>query len=293
MKIDIPGFQQQLAVNGYIETDGFPIVILSRSQNIYAETNLESYLQNFVYDAIVEVSDGSSSVALELMEIAALPLESRKRVAEMLRVELDEVLLLPIKVYSTVDFSMKGVLGMSYTLSIQDQGKLFTSVTSLLAPVPLANVSWTEDAEFTGFGRCLALFSDPPNEDNSYKWEVKRINTLSNGQPWDIIFRSSGSPYFNDEFWDGLTFEFDTRYPKKDTSLAEDLQRLYRFGDTVVIKMSTVERSVFEFFDKKESQLLASANPFSAPVNIPTNISGGCLGVWAGISPWYDTLFCQ
>jgi hypothetical protein len=27
-------------------------------------------------------------------------------------------------------------------------------------------------------------------------------------------------------------------------------------------------------------------------VNIPSNIPG-VLGIWAGISPWYDTLACQ
>jgi len=35
-----------------------------------------------------------------------------------------------------------------------------------------------------------------------------------------------------------------------------------------------------------------SSNPFSTPVNIPTNVSGGALGIWAGYSPWYDTLYC-
>ena len=34
-------------------------------------------------------------------------------------------------------------------------------------------------------------------------------------------------------------------------------------------------------------------NPFAAPINIPSNITGGALGLWAGYSPTLDTLICQ
>lgn len=290
--IDIPGYQEQLVVDGTIETDGFPIVLLSRSRNIYASTSLQDYLSSFVSDATVQVGNGSVNIQLQLMSISDLPIESKKKVAEMLKVELNEVVFLPIQVYSTTENSIKGEMGKSYTLTILDKGKTYTGTTSLLQPVALDNIYWKEESGLSGFGWCMARLSDPPNEYNAYKWEVKRINTLSNGQPWDVIFRSGNDPYFDDEFFNGLTFEFDTRYPKKDTTLADELQRYYKLGDTVVIKMSRVDKYVHEYFDKRDAQLSSTGNPFASPVNIPSNISGGCLGVWAGISPWYDTLIC-
>lgn len=292
VKIDIPGFEEQLVVDGKIETDKFPVVILSMSQNIYSPTDLQAYLATFVGDANVSVGNGTETVALELYSIADLPLESRKTVAEMLRLELNEINFLPIPVYSTTNEALRGELGKTYTLSIDYQSRSYTAETSLLIPVPLADAYWKADDENPLYGRCFARLSDPAGVYNAYKWEVKRINTLSNGQPYDVIFRSGSDPYFDDEFWDGLTFEFDTRYPKRDTSQADEYQRHYKLGDTVVIKMSRIERAVHEFFDKRDAQLNSAGNPFASPVNLPSNIKGGCLGVWAGISPWYDTLYC-
>jgi hypothetical protein len=54
-----------------------------------------------------------------------------------------------------------------------------------------------------------------------------------------------------------------------------------------------MDRAVFEFLEKKYVQISSAGNPFATPANIPTNITGGALGVWAGFSPWYDTLICQ
>jgi hypothetical protein len=290
--IDIPGFKEQLVVDGKIETDKFPVVILSMSQNIYAPTDLEAYLQTFVSDALVSVSNGTETIDLELFPISALPLETRKTVAEMLRLELNEVIFLPIQVYSTTNESLRGELGKTYTLNIEHGGKSYTGETSLLTPVPLVNSYWKPDPDNSFYGYCFARLSDPGGVYNAYKWEAKRINTLANGQPYDVIFRSGSDPYFDDEFWDGLTFEFDTRYPKRDTLQPEEYRRHYKLGDTVVIKMSRIERDVHEFFDKRDAQLSSAGNPFASPVNLPSNIKGGCLGVWAGISPWYDTLYC-
>ena len=36
----------------------------------------------------------------------------------------------------------------------------------------------------------------------------------------------------------------------------------------------------------------SNGSPFSSPVLIPSNISNGALGIWAGYGTWYDTLYC-
>jgi hypothetical protein len=53
-----------------------------------------------------------------------------------------------------------------------------------------------------------------------------------------------------------------------------------------------MDRDVFNFFEKKYIQMSTAGNPFATPTNIPTNIVGGALGVWAGFSTSYDTLYC-
>jgi hypothetical protein len=292
VKIDIPGFEEQLVVDGQIHADGFPVVLLSRSQNIYAATDLSAYLESFISDATVSVSDGTVTVPLQVYSIADLPLETQKRVAEMLSLELNEVVFVPILVYSTTDPNMVGQVGKTYELNIQYQGKTYTGSTDLLQPVALDNVYWKPDVDNPMYGSCWARLSDPAGVYNAYRWERKIINTQTNGQPKDVIFRHSSSPYFDDEFFDGVTFEFETRYPKPDTTYPDGYHRYYKLGDTVVIKFSRVDKDVYTFFDKKDAQISSAGNPFSTPVNAPSNISGGALGIWAGISPWFDTLIC-
>jgi hypothetical protein len=63
-------------------------------------------------------------------------------------------------------------------------------------------------------------------------------------------------------------------------------------GDSVVVKFSRIDEAAFNFFDKKDAQVGSAGNPFATPVNVPTNITGGALGIWVGVSPWYDTLYC-
>lgn len=292
VKVDIPGYAEQLVVDGRIETDGFPVVLLSKSQNVYAPTDLEAYINSFISDAQVSVNNGTSTVILSLIPVNSLPLESQKTVAEMLKLELNELELLPIQVYSSTDPSILGEVGKTYTLQIEYNGKSYSGSTSLLTPVALNNLYWKPDDSNSDYGYSWANLTDPAGQFNGYKWEAKRINHTSTGEYLDDLYKRAG--YFKDQYFDGLTFEFAVGNPlkRKDTTHLEEYRHFYRIGDTVVIKLSRLDYATYDFFDKKSAQLGNGGNPFATPVNIPSNISGA-LGIWAGISPWFDTLACQ
>lgn len=294
VNIEIQGFEQQLVVEGTIETAGFPIVLLSRSQDVYAPTNIGSYLSSFVSDATVSVTNGTQTVQLSLFSINDLPEASKKTVAELLKLEYNEVGFLPILVYSTTDPSMIGEVGKSYTLNIVHQGKNYSGITSILPPVALDNLTWKPENSNPNYGLSYALLSDPPNEYNAYKWQAKRINIQANGEELDTLFRKGQNGYFDDRFFDGLTFEFDApnRQEIKNPNHLVEYKRYYKLGDSVVVKMSRIDEAAFNFFDKKDAQVGSAGNPFATPVNVPSNISGGALGIWVGVSPWYDTLYC-
>lgn len=295
VQIDIPGFEQELVVEGRIQTGGYPIVFLSVSQDVYSATDLSSYLQSFIYDADVTITLNGTIISLDLMGVNQLPLESQKTLAEMLRIEFDQISFVPIQVYSTQNTSLIGQVGKSYTLDISYNGKDYTGSTELMSPVTLDNIYWRPDEFNPEYGTSVAQLSDPANIYNAYRWEAKRINIQSNGQPMDTLFRSSNGSrgFFDDQFFDGLTFEFDApnRQKRKDSTHLKEYKRFYRFQDSVVIRFSRVERSVYDFFDKRDAQLGSNGNPFAAPINVPSNIEGA-LGIWAGISTGYDTLYC-
>lgn len=295
VEIDIPGFEEQVVVEGRIQTNGHPIVFLSLSQDVYAPTDLGSYLQSFIYDAVVSVTVDGVTTQLELMAVSQLPLESQKTLAEMLRLEFDQIGFVPIQVYSTQNTSLIGQVGKNYTLSISHEGKNYVGNTQLLPAVGLDNVYWRPDEINPEYGISVARLSDPANVYNAYRWEAKRINIQPNGEELDTLYRSSKSSrgYFDDQFFDGLTFEFDAlnRQKRKDTTHLEEYKRFYRLGDSVAIRFSRVERTVFDFYDKRDAQLGSNGNPFATPVNIPSNIEGA-LGIWAGIATGHDTLYC-
>jgi hypothetical protein len=293
VEIEIPGYKEQLVVEGRIETDGFPIVMLSKSQNVYSATDLSTYLASFIGDATVTVSNGQETIALEVFTISDLPLASQKTIAEMLKVELHEVVFLPIPIFSTTAQSIKGEVGKTYTLTIEEGGKTYSGNTILLPPVPLQQSYWKPSSDNPEYGLVVGRLADPPNQYNAYKWEAKRITPQANGEPLDTLFRRAPGSYFDDRFFDGITFEFDTynRQRRKDESHLEEFRRYYRQGDIVVAKFSRLDRDVFEFYNKMNEQQENMGNPFSVPVNAPSNISGA-LGVWAGVSTWFDTVIC-
>lgn len=292
VKIDIPGYKEQLVVDGNIEAGGHPIVILSKSANIYSESYLSAYVNSFVSDADVKVIVDNDTFKLDYILTTDLPVSSQKKLAEMLRIEWEDLLQLPIRVYSST--VLIGQQEKTYELVINHQGKEYSGKTYLPAPTPLESLYWKLEPETIEYGYSWARLHDPTGQYDAYKWEVKRINTKSDGQPIDQIFKKGFGAYTNDQYFDGLSFDFFYENPlkRKDSTHLIQYKRYYKLGDSVVVKFSKMDKKTFDFFDKKSAQMESSDNPFSTPINIPTNMTGGALGIWAGFTPWYDTLFC-
>jgi hypothetical protein len=126
-------------------------------------------------------------------------------------------------------------------------------------------------------------------------WEVKRINKNAAGEPIDANFTKTFNPVVDDKFFNGLSFEFFYENPMsfQDETVPNNLKGYYKLGDTVVVKFSKMEKPVYSFLEKKYIQISTGGSPFASPANIPSNIKGGALGLWAGYSPSFDTLICK
>ena len=285
VKIDIPGFVSQLVVDGTIETNGNPLVLLSQSANIYSETNLSSYLNNFITNADVKVVHGLDTFNLSPMNIGDLPLASQKKLAEMLEIGYGETILLPIKVYSNIE--LIATANSSYELIIDYNSKTYKSTTFIPLPSSLDNLYWKPEISNPLYGKSWARLSDNSTQYDAYKWEVRRINKNSENEDLDLIFRKTNDAYFDDRFCNGLSFDFsyDNPLKRKDSTHLLEYKRYFRMGDSVVVKFSKIDLNTFTFFQKKSAQLSSSGNPFGSPINIPSTISGGAIGIWAGFSP--------
>jgi hypothetical protein len=195
--------------------------------------------------------------------------------------------------YTSFDPQAFGQVGKTYTLTVTFEGKTYTGVTSLVSPTSLDSVFWTEESDTPDHGFSRAFLSEPAGGNDCYKWEVKRIN-LVNGIPKDASFKATFSPVFNDEFIDGKTFNFIYENPMSfsDASVPSEFRGLYKLGDTVVIKFSKMDPDAYYVQARKYLQLQSNGNPFASPTNVPTNLTGGCLGSWIGYSTTFDTLVC-
>ena len=284
---------QELVVDGTIETGLNPIVILSRSSDIYSPTDLESFLQNFVYSAALKVVNQLDTIDLELKAIGDLDITHQKKLAEMLGLKkLKKVLELPLLVYTTN--SIVGVINQSYELIIDHNANRYTGTTYIPEATALDELYWNIEPGSTEYGYSWAKLSDPANQYDAYKWEVKRTNVKDDGTLKDDIFMRSNDCYFDDEFCDGLSFDFsyESPVPRRDSTHLQEFKRFYRLGDTLVVKFSKLDQNVYEFYRCKAHQISNAGNPFATPINIPSNMSEGALGIWAGYSPIYDTLYC-
>lgn len=293
IEIDIPGYEEQLVIDGRIETGTPPIVLLSTSQYIYAPTNLDAFVNSFVTGATITVSNGTNTVTLVEICTDNLPPGTELYVSQMLGIDTSELANLHLCGYTTFDPSMFGEVGKTYDLTVEYGGTTYTASTTIVQPTHLEYVYWKPDGDLTDYGYSWARLADVAGQYDAYKWEVKRINKDENGNEMDSYFTEPWSPVIDDEFFDGLTFDFfyDNPWGYEDGVL-DEIAGLYHLGDSIVIKFSKMDKDVYAFMEKKYVQLGTAGNPFATPTNIPTNIKGGALGVWAGYSPTFDTLYC-
>jgi hypothetical protein len=293
VNIDIPQNEEKIVVEGRIYTNQFPVVLLSRTQYIYAPTDLSSYLNSFISDAEVFMTVDSDSVQLFPMNISDLPNESLHRVCEILEINPEEAQFLSIKVYSTLDSNFIGKLGETHELSVRHDGKSIYGQTTLLNPIGFSNFYWNASSNNPDYGTSVANFTDSPVEDDAYFWEAKRIHFYQ-GEPIDKCFKRPGGGFIRDKYWNGMyrTLDFGNPLKRRDTSHHEDFKRYYRKYDTVVIRFSKIEYQIYEFFRTRREQMDNQGSPFASPINVKSNLVGPAVGIWAGFSPYYDTLVC-
>ncbi|MES2800706.1 MAG: DUF4249 family protein [Bacteroidota bacterium] len=286
IQIDIPGYEEKVVIDGKIETNSPPIVLLSTTKNIYSPTNIDAYMDGFISGAEVIVSDGTTTVVLDEFCTDNLPAGSEEAVSQMLGIPVDQLALFHICAYSTMNTDIWGQVGKSYTLTVNYDGESYTSTSNLVSNTPLNKIFWKPAPGYLDRGYSWGELTDPAGQYDAYLWEVKYL-----GQN---VFYKTYSPVNDDEYFDGKTFEFSYENPMScgNDDVPEEYRCYYKLNDTVIIKNSKMDRNVYECWEKRYMQLYSSGNPFAAPANVVTNIQGGAIGIWGAYSPWYDTLIC-
>lgn len=274
--LDLPSTEPKIIVDGYVERDLPPYIILSRSQGYFDPINSGSLNNLPERNATVKISDGINTIVLTELDTVIDGISIGGIYAAV-----DPVNFLP---------TMIGTVGLTYSLEVlTSDGRRVTSTTKLQAPIALDS-TWFEIQEGKdSLGFTWAFLSDPDTLDNCYRWFSKRLNKD------DQYFAPFGSA-FEDKFINGQTFKFGYNRGSLQNSTAEDDNKeeagFFKLGDTIVIKFCTIDKSTFEFWRDAETQLGNNGSPFAVPSNVKSNINGG-IGVFASYSASYDTIIAR
>lgn len=293
--IDLPKYDEKLVVDGKIETGLPPLIILSTTKDIFSNNSQDALFGDYISDALIIISDGTLKDTLQTICSDEIPKEYQDIGYALFGVPPSIMSKYHICAYSTLNPAFFGQPGKSYWIEIQYKGKKYTANTSIVEPTYLDSVYWKPEKNNAMYGYAYAHLTDPAEKYNAYFWEVLRTNTGKDGKPVDLKFHRTGNPVFDDQFINGVSFDFFYENPRtfRDTSLPESIRGLYKKNDTVIIKFSSLDKSTFNFMAKKYVQVNNGTNPFSIPINIPTNISGDALGYFGGFSTTYYTLICK
>jgi len=300
VEIDLPEVEQSFVVEGTIEKGRQPMVILTETQGYFDPASAESIFGTFVHAATVEVI--SNGVTYPLQEICSqdIPDSLLGIVSALTGVPVYLLTTFNYCVYTTFDPSIAGVEGSAYHLAIDIEGEKLSANTKIPIAIPLDSIRFQVRDDLDSLGFLWNILSDPADEVNYYRWYAQRLNKHTFGkEKGEVKDPFPIAPYgsaFNDNFFNGLSFEFPYNRGEIGTLESQDdegpEEGYFKIGDTVLVKFVATPRDYFLYIRSLDNQAATSGSPFSSPGNLEYNITGG-IGIWAGLAPVFDTIICQ
>jgi hypothetical protein len=296
--VDLPTTEPRVVVEGTIEQDLPPFVLLTRTQGFFEPTNLASIAGTFISEATVTVFDGTTTHTLDRVCSGLLTPEQLLQAAAATGIDVNLLANANICIWTKLDNSLLGQEGRSYRLEVEADGKSLRSTTTIPNSIG-ADSLWFRLAlqrpNDDTLGLAWARISDPDTLGNNYRWMAQRINAGPDGGPKDAGFVAPFFSVYEDRFVNGLTFDFSFNRGALPFSEADDDSNeergFFKVGDTVVVKFVNLDRASYLFYNSFQNNAATQGDVFSSPANIISNIEGG-LGVWAGYGVRIDTLIC-
>ncbi|HEU4472509.1 MAG TPA: DUF4249 domain-containing protein [Flavisolibacter sp.] len=258
----------KLVVEATIENDEPPIVTLTRSVGFFSNLTPEILTQSFVRNAEVYVSNGTLTHRLKEYTVPILP----------------GVNLYYYSIDSTnLATAFEGEINKQYNLRVLVDGQEYTATTTIPEfGKSIDSMYWkpapaTSD---TNKGVVMVRVTDQPG----YGDYVRVFTRTNQGR-----FLPPYNSVFDDLFIDGTTYEVQLEggIDRNADTLDDDF--FFR-GDTVDLKLSTIDKQTFDFWRTWEFSYSSVGNPFSTPVKVLGNISNNALGYFGGYASQYKRL---
>lgn len=248
----LPEQNDELVVEGWIEDNGFPVVILTKNINISnTYQSLDSLSSCIVRWAKVTVSDGEKSVVLTGRYMKGYT---------------------PPYIYTTSHF--RGEAGKTYQLTVEYGDFHATATTTIPKTQKIDELSVERCAQSDTLYQISLRYNDDEAEQNYYQ-----IFTRVGGR--DV--RQYLAAYLG---------TIDNRVVKPKTKIpvyrGRDINTLdytpyYTINDTVAVKFAHIDRTSYNFWYDYTRNLTTAGNMFFATAaSLRSNIIGGT-GYWCGM----------
>lgn len=259
----------KLVVDAQIENGQTPVVVLSNSIDYFSTIDTSILYASYVHGAKVTITNGSRTSVLKEYNINSGGIR--------------------VYFYSTDIFSggyLTGATGQAYKLTVETEGKVYTSTTTI--PVPLKTLDsiwWKKVPNRPDTGSQVVLMghvTDPPGLGNYIRYFTK----VNRGD-----YQAGYISVYDDQIVDGKNYDIqiDRGFDKTD-ELDADNYGFFKKGDTVTIKFSNIDKGSFDFWQTWEYSFRSVGNPFSSPGVVISNISNDALGAFCGYASLYKTL---
>ncbi|MBA3827323.1 MAG: DUF4249 domain-containing protein [Taibaiella sp.] len=258
--IDLGPTSAGLVVEGQIEQDRRPSVVLTQTIGFFSNVDFSTIQSNFVHNAVITVSDGTTTIPL--IEVAKDTGNNSKF-----------YIYQPDTSIAT-SRNFIGVIGRDYTLSITSAGKTYTATARIPQPIHIDSLTTmvppTLPDRFPDAMNVFIHFKDPDTLGNYARYFTKRNSEpyYSSGLYSDLIRNGT---VLNERIRPG----YNTLRPDSSSS------GIFFKGDTVTLKWASIDKGVYTFWNTFQFAEQAVGNPFATPINSQSNISNGALGVWS------------
>lgn len=259
--LEVPPYENKLAVYCILQPDSLPRLFLSRSKSYFNYTDKSQELQ-YINDAQVIIKD-----------ITAGTIDTLKADSGFVEDNSGNGSRYFMRYYTG---NYKAQIGHTYTLDIKHREKHVTAEAFVPVPVTINKVDYKLDSMSSRF---FVHFNDAANESNAYNLILSFINTYWDGQQWvtnEIKYRENS--YIYDKLKNGSEMETEYYTDWDMRNITQDSLILY-----FTVENNTTQTG--EYLESIWNQVYnGEDNFFTEPSIVKHNIEGG-LGVFGAVTP--------
>jgi hypothetical protein len=303
VEIELPEVADLYMIEGSIFEGEPPLVFVGKAQGYFDAVNASSIAESFLPGAEVILTIEDQVYPLTELCTGDLPEELLEEVAGLLGFSVELLSMLDLCIYTSLDPNAIGQVGKSHALDVTVNEQTMTAVTTIIPPVALDSVWWQTPGTQDSLGVIYAAMNDPSDAGDAYRWFAQRTNVRPSwdplaGQVKDANYVAPLGSAFDDAFFNGLAFEFSVfrGVAPGSTAWDDDFSQspeagYFKLGDTVAVRLCSIDRGVFQGIRSYENLILSQGSPFALPANMTSNVIGG-IGLWAGYGIAQDTVIC-